>query len=96
MSDLRSKLLTFQYVAICMAYAGATLLHEEAALVGFLTVPLIALKLAGVIVWSWIWVLSPIWGVVFAGALVVLGTYAYVQSVYWSEHRTRNERTQRS
>lgn len=28
---------------------------------GMLTIVLIALKLAGVIDWSWIWVLSPLW-----------------------------------
>ena len=28
---------------------------------GFLTVAFIVLKLCGVISWSWIWVLSPIW-----------------------------------
>jgi hypothetical protein len=29
--------------------------------VGLLTILFIALKLTGVITWSWIWVLSPIW-----------------------------------
>lgn len=28
---------------------------------GFLALVFIALKLCGVITWSWIWVLSPIW-----------------------------------
>jgi len=85
MTDLRPKLLAVQYVVAFMAYVGATLIQEETALVGLLTVPLIALKLAGVIVWSWLWVLSPIWGAVVVGALVILGTCAYLRLVYWSE-----------
>ena len=47
MTDLRPKLLAVQYVVAFMAYVGATLIQEETALVGLLTVPLIALKLAG-------------------------------------------------
>lgn len=42
---------------------------------GLLAILFIALKLTGVIDWSWIWVLSPIWiplAIVFA-VLVVLG-----------------------
>ena len=31
------------------------------SIIGLLTVVFIALKLTGVIKWSWIWVLSPIW-----------------------------------
>ena len=85
MTDLRPKLLAVQYVVAFMAYVGATLIQEETALVGLLTVPLIALKLAGVIVWSWLWVLSPIWGAVVVGALVILGTCAYLRLVCWSE-----------
>jgi len=81
MTNLRSKLLAVQYVVACVTYVGATLIHEETALVGLLTVPLIALKLAGVIVWSWLWVLSPIWGEVVAGALVILSTCAYLRWV---------------
>lgn len=29
--------------------------------VGLLTIAFIVLKLVGVITWSWVWVLSPIW-----------------------------------
>lgn len=36
---------------------------------GLLTIAFIVLKLTGVITWSWIWVLSPIW---ISFALVVL------------------------
>ena len=81
MTNPRSKLLAVQYVAACVTYVGATLIHEETALVGLLTVPLIALKLAGVIVWSWLWVLSPIWGEVVVGVLVILSTCAYLRWV---------------
>ena len=40
MTDLRPKLLAVQYVVAFMAYVGATLIQEETALVGLLTVPL--------------------------------------------------------
>ena len=36
---------------------------------GLLTIVFIALKLCGVINWSWVWVLSPIW---IAAILIVL------------------------
>lgn len=42
---------------------------------GFLTllgVLFIGLKLAGVIQWSWVWVLAPIWGVFVLIALFVI------------------------
>jgi hypothetical protein len=87
MTNLRSNLLAVQYAVACVAYVGATLIHEETALLGLLTVPLIALKLARVIVWSWLWVLLPIWGAVVVWALVILGTCAYLRWVS-SEHRT--------
>ena len=45
MTNLRSKLIAIQHVVAFVAYVGATLMHEEAALVGLLTVPLVALKL---------------------------------------------------
>lgn len=43
---------------------------------GMLTVAFIVLKLIGIISWSWVWVLSPIWisailGVLFVIALVL-------------------------
>jgi hypothetical protein len=42
---------------------------------GALTILFIALKLLGVITWSWLWVLSPLWisvllGLIFWGAVV--------------------------
>lgn len=47
---------------------------------GLLTLAFIVLKLANVIHWSWIWVLSPIW---IAGIL----TIALVVGVVWLENR---------
>ncbi len=38
--------------------------------VGLLTILFIALKLLGVISWSWIWVLSPIW--ICAGIIILI------------------------
>lgn len=38
---------------------------------GLLTVAFVVLKLCGVIDWSWVWVLAPIWGT-FALILVIL------------------------
>lgn len=38
---------------------------------GLLTIAFIILKLCGVINWSWIWVLSPIW-IVFALTFVIV------------------------
>lgn len=39
---------------------------------GLLTIVFIALKLCGVINWSWVWVLSPIWIVAISTILLVL------------------------
>lgn len=43
---------------------------------GLLTIVFITLKLTGVIAWSWLWVLSPIWisillGIILIGVLVL-------------------------
>jgi Flp pilus assembly protein TadB len=46
---------------------------------GLLTIAFIVLKLCGVITWSWIWVLAPLWIgfavliMAFAGIMLVLG-----------------------
>jgi hypothetical protein len=40
--------------------------------VGLLTILFVALKLTGVIAWSWVWVLSPIWIVVGIGISAVV------------------------
>ena len=39
--------------------------------IGLLTIAFIVLKLCGVIKWSWIWVLSPLW-IEFAICIVIL------------------------
>jgi len=39
---------------------------------GLLTVLFIGLKLTGVIAWSWLWVLSPLW-ISFVLALLIIG-----------------------
>ena len=40
--------------------------------VGLLTIVFITLKLLGVITWSWVWVLSPIWISLAIGLIVIL------------------------
>lgn len=49
--------------------------------VGLLTIAFIVLKLVGVITWSWIWVLSPLWisAVIYVVIIVaVVGWFAVV------------------
>ena len=47
---------------------------------GLLTIAFIVLKLTGVISWSWIWVLSPLW-ISFALALIIIiVTVLFVES----------------
>lgn len=43
-----------------------------------LTVLFIALKLCGVITWSWIWVLAPLWICALAAGVVLLGILVYI------------------
>lgn len=45
--------------------------------VGLLTIVFITLKLLGVISWSWVWVLSPIWINLGLGVIVILGVIIY-------------------
>ena len=40
--------------------------------IGLLTIAFIVLKLTGVINWSWLWVLSPIWIMVALSILIIL------------------------
>ncbi len=43
-------------------------------LLGLLTICFVVLKLVGVIAWSWLWVLCPIWGffaIIFTWAIVL-------------------------
>ena len=39
---------------------------------GVLTIVFVVLKLVGVIDWSWIWVLSPLWGSVLVNLIVLV------------------------
>ena len=44
---------------------------------GLLTIVFIVLKLVGVIKWSWLWVLSPIWiGTILVILLIILAIWA--------------------
>ena len=57
-------------------------------LCGVLTVVFIVLKLVGVIEWSWIWVLSPLWiGLAFSIVAILIGLIIAVlvgaSSVRW-------------
>lgn len=47
------------------------MLSRKAGIPELLTVAFIALKIAGVIDWNWVWVLSPIWIDLLAGAVVL-------------------------
>jgi hypothetical protein len=38
---------------------------------GVLTIAFIILKLTGVITWSWLWVLSPVWMPIAAGMVII-------------------------
>lgn len=47
---------------------------------GLLTIAFIVLKLTGVIAWSWLWVLSPLWiGAV--AAVLVIGVVLMIMAV---------------
>jgi len=50
---------------------------------GLLTVAFVVLKLCGVINWSWVWVLSPIW---ISFLLVILIFFLLVGIKVWSEN----------
>jgi membrane protein YdbS with pleckstrin-like domain len=43
-----------------------------------LTVLFIGLKLTGYIMWSWWWVLAPLWGSIAFGLLIMLGFFIYL------------------
>lgn len=61
--------------------------------VGMLTILFIALKLTGVIAWSWWWVISPIWIATALVALVVIGTA--IISVASDERKAKKRRESR-
>lgn len=49
---------------------------------GLLTIVFIVLKLIGVINWSWIWVLSPIW---ISAALAILLVIIFILIELWAD-----------
>lgn len=48
---------------------------------GVLTILFIALKLLGIINWSWIWVLSPLW---IPFSIVIFSLLIILIAAYWS------------
>ena len=51
----------------------------DALLTGLLTIAFVVLKLTGVIGWSWVWVVSPLWLPLVLSGLVAVGILVY----YW-------------
>lgn len=61
---------------------------------GLLTIAFIVLKLTGVISWSWLWVLSPIWiptAIVLAAFLVVLIVVLVKEAIKQAEEKQRQQ-----
>lgn len=61
-----------------MANNNSTHVGGGIGFAGALTILFIALKLIGIIEWSWVWVLAPIW-ISWAIALVLLIIFAVVK-----------------
>ena len=55
-----------------MKEENKTTVNGGIGFVGLLTIAFIVLKLMGVIKWSWLWVLSPIWISIIVWIVVVL------------------------
>ena len=47
---------------------------------GLLTIAFIVLKLCGVITWSWLWVLSPLW-ITITLALIIIIIFAIITAI---------------
>lgn len=54
---------------------------------GLLTILFIALKLTGVIAWSWLWVLAPLWLPAVVGLVLCFLGLCLVGFCYWSDTR---------
>lgn len=52
---------------------------------GLLTIVFITLKLTGVIAWSWLWVLSPLWISFLLALLIIGGILSVVLFVAWKK-----------
>lgn len=48
-----------------------------------LTLLFIGLKLTGFIDWSWLWVLSPVWGMLVLAAIVFGCAWLWLKIKYW-------------
>lgn len=48
-------------------------------LAGVLTIVFVVLKVVGVINWSWLWVLSPLWIDILLSVLILGGLYLFVK-----------------
>lgn len=68
---------------------------------GLLTILFIALKLTGVITWSWVWVLAPLWipfgifGIIMIFALAVIGIVGLVTVIKGEPKATKIKFTRR-
>lgn len=51
--------------------------------IGLLTIVFITLKLCGVISWSWVWVLAPIWITLAAAILIVIAVVIITAIIAW-------------
>ena len=58
---------------------------------GLLTIVFITLKLCGVISWTWLWVLSPLW-ISFALLLTILGVLGIVALIVVLKDSPKNRR----
>lgn len=54
------------------------------SLVGVLTIVFVVLKLIGVITWSWLWVLSPLWiaALLSIAGLIIAGLFALAVAIF--------------
>lgn len=52
---------------------------------GLLTIVFITLKLTGVIAWSWLWVLSPLWISFLLALLIIGGILSVALVVAWKD-----------
>ncbi|MCC2653322.1 MAG: hypothetical protein K0Q60_3488 [Microvirga sp.] len=61
--------------------------------IGLLTIVFITLKLTGVIDWSWLWVLAPIWISALVGIVLIGAAFGAIK---YFDHRETTERRKRA